>query len=99
MRKVFLIGTGLALLGGGGVALAQVPPGGPDGMERDTGPHERMEMHHMHMRPRGAAFRFRKGDTEIDIRCAVREPMQACVAAASALMDKVSSMQPAKTTP
>jgi hypothetical protein len=98
MRKILLAGTGLMLLAGGGVALAQMPPGGPGGRggPDDMEAHGRMEMHHhMRMRP-GAAFRFRRGDAEIDVRCAVREPMQACVAAASALLDKVSSL-PSKT--
>lgn len=105
MKKILLVGAGLALFAGGGVAMAQMPPGGqdgpgPHGPGPGMGPRERMEMmQHMRMPPRGAAFRFRRGDAEIDVRCAEREPMQACVAAATALMDKVTSLQPAKTTP
>ncbi|RMI26003.1 hypothetical protein EBE87_06375 [Pseudoroseomonas wenyumeiae] len=41
---------------------------------------------------KAASFNFRNGDMRIHIRCAEDEPMQNCVNAASALIDKVSSM-------
>ena len=40
---------------------------------------------------RAAAFMIERGDTKIHVRCAENEPMQACVNAASALLDKVAS--------
>ena len=49
----------------------------------------------MRHRPRGdgaAFFRFRRGDAEMDIKCPASENVQACVAAAGSLMDKVGSM-------
>ena len=99
MRKLLLAGTGVLLLAGGGVALAQMPPppAGPGPQDGATGPRERMEMRMMHMRPRAAGFRLRRGDAEIDIRCAPNEPMQACVNAAGTLIDKVAAMQQPRT--
>ncbi len=107
MRKLILIGAGVAVLAGGGVALAQMPPGGPDGPmsqgrgSQGMGPegqHERWQMmEHMRQRHReggAAAFRFRKGDMEVGIRCSDREPTQVCVAAASALIDRLANTQP-----
>ncbi len=103
MRKVLLVGAGLAVLAGGGVAMAQMPPGpglngpGPGGPgPRPPGmmeQHDRMAMRMMQMASRSAAFRFKRGDTEIGIKCAADEPTQACVAAASALIDKIGQMQ------
>ena len=100
MRKLLLIGAGLAVVGGG-AAMAQMPPHGPndDGPgDRGMGGRERMEMMgHMHHRDGGddaARFRFKRGDMEIDIRCSDREPTQACVAGASALLDKLANAQP-----
>jgi hypothetical protein len=55
-------------------------------------------MRRMHEREQGprpdpaAHFRFRRGDSEADIHCALQESMQACVAAASALIDKLQSV-------
>jgi hypothetical protein len=43
---------------------------------------------------RGARFRFRRGDSLIDIRCPQNEPLQDCVEAASRLMEKVRSLTP-----
>lgn len=40
-----------------------------------------------------AHFRLRRGDSEADIHCALQESMQACVAAATALIDKLQSAQ------
>lgn len=68
--------------------------GGPMGKEGMRG---RME-HHGWMRRGeerqggGAVFAFRRGDSNIFIRCAAGEPMQACAAAASMLIDKVTGM-------
>ena len=96
MRKYLLAATGVALLAGGGVALAQMPPdGGPGGPEQH---HEHWGMMHG-MRPRGdgaAFFRFRRGDAEMDIKCPMTENVQACVTAAGSLMDKVSGIQQPK---
>jgi hypothetical protein len=123
MKKILMLGAGLALMGATGVALAQAPqppagapqtteaappppaggpgmhhhgmrgPGGPGGMRGPGGPHR--------FGPppappsKAAAFMIKRGDTRIQIRCAEDEAMQACVNAASALMDKVASMPPA----
>jgi hypothetical protein len=118
MKKILMLGAGLALMSATGVALAQAPqpptsgaqateaspppPGGPGmrgpgmrgpggpGMMRGPGPH--------HFGPppsKGAAFSFERGDMKIRVRCAENEPMQSCVNAASALMDKVGTMAPA----
>lgn len=99
MIRYLLIGTCAAVLAGGGVALAQMPPGGHDG----DGPHGSMDheehmgdmMEHMHRHhggggmPHGTAFHFKKGDAEVDIACSEGESVQACVAGASALLDKL----------
>lgn len=111
MRKYLIIGTGLALLAGGGVAMAQAPQGGPDGpgphgpsMEQNE--HGNMHRHwdmmeHMRHRPppppHGTSFHFRKGDAAVDITCSDNEPVQACVAAAGTLLDKLGGMQPKPT--
>jgi hypothetical protein len=71
--------------------------GGQGGMEHGEG-HEMAErMHHMEwMREHlaGDSFRFRRGSNEIDVHCGAAEPVGACVAAASALLDKLASMRP-----
>ena len=101
MRKYLLVAAGAALLAGSGVAYAQMPPGGgPDGGP-GGGPEQHHErwgmMHRMHPPGDGAAFfRFRRGDAEMDIKCPAGENVQACVAAAGSLMDKVSGMQQPK---
>ena len=102
MRKYLLVATGVALFGGCGIALAQMPPsGGPEGhpMGGPQGGMEHREGWMMRHRPGGdgaAFFRFRRGDAEMDIKCPVGENVQACVAAAGSLMDKVGSMQQPK---
>ena len=83
------------------------PPGGPDGPGRPHFPGpgpgmmgpggpghgpERM-MHMMEMMSKGAAFHLRRGESRLDIKCAENEPMKACVDAATALLDKVSSLR------
>ncbi|MBO1079674.1 hypothetical protein [Roseomonas haemaphysalidis] len=75
------------------------PPGGP-GMRGAGGPGMRGPMggpgpfHGGPPPSRAASFHIEKGDTELHVRCAENEPMQACVNAASALLDKVSASQP-----
>jgi len=59
-------------------------PGGPGGRMMMMGPHHRPP-------PPGASFRLRRGDTSIAIQCSERESMQACVNAASAMLDKMNS--------
>lgn len=96
--------TGVLLLLGTVAASAQSapgtpppPPGGPEvGMM-----HGHMEGHggymgmHRPMMSKAAAFRFRRDGAEIDIKCAADEPTKACVDAASILIDKVNSANPA----
>jgi hypothetical protein len=123
MKKILMLGAGLALMGATGVALAQAPlppagappaaeappsgagPHGP-GMMRGPGMHGRGMMPGMMHGPgprafgpppsKAASFSFQRGDMRIRIRCAENEPMQNCVNAASALMDKVGAMAPAE---
>jgi hypothetical protein len=67
------------------------PPGGPRGPgmgDRPMGP--MMAPPHS----RAASFMLERGDASIHIHCAEGEPMQACVNAASALLDKVGGMTP-----
>ena len=111
MKKYFLVMTGVALLAGSGVALAQMPPpggpqGGPppngpehheEGMHHGEGMHHEGWMHHGRHEAGSAFFRFRRGDAEMDIKCPASETVQACVAAAGSLMDKVGAMQQPKT--
>jgi hypothetical protein len=112
MRKVLIIGTGLALLAGGGVAMAQMPPGAPGGPGPHgpgMGPQEQWNMHrhwammeHMrHHHEHGTSFHFRKGDASVAITCSDSEPVQACVNAAGTLLDKLHSLdsKPAQTSP
>jgi hypothetical protein len=86
------------------------PPGGPGmrgpgmrghggpgmmGMRGPGGPE--MGPHHFGPPPsKAASFAIERGDTRIRIRCAENEPMQACVNAASALLDKVNAATPAR---
>lgn len=124
MKKILMLGAGLALMGATGVALAQAPqppagapqtteaappppPGGP-GMHRHgmRGPGGPGMMHgygpHSFGPPplpsKAASFNFQNGDMRIRIRCAEDEPMQNCVNAASALIDKVGGMAAAPAT-
>jgi hypothetical protein len=63
------------------------PPPRPDGPGRP----DWMAMHHRMMATmqKSGGFRFRRGDDEIDIKCADNESMKACADAASTLIDKV----------
>ncbi len=51
-----------------------------------------------HHRPRGAHFRFVRGDARIDIQCPANQPLKDCVDAASTLIDKVAHMGAAAAT-
>ena len=98
MKRLTLIGAGLAMLAGSGVAMAQMPPPSPGAtdMHDGGGPGARFEMMRRMRHESGAAFRFRKGDASIGIKCPSAETVQACVSAAGTLIDKISSMpQPA----
>lgn len=123
MKKILMLGAGLALMGATGVAMAQAPqppagappaaeaapppppPGGP-GMHGMRGPGRPGMMHGPGMHRFGpppppskaASFSFQNGDMRIRIRCAEDEPMQNCVNAASALIDKVGGMAAAPAT-
>ncbi|HWL82899.1 MAG TPA: hypothetical protein VNR89_18265 [Roseomonas sp.] len=74
----------------------EAPPGppmrGPRGPDGRPGPEGRMMMgpHHPPPPP-GAAFMLRRGNDSIAIHCSERESMQACVNAASAMLDKMGS--------
>ncbi len=129
MRKVLLVGAGMALLVGG-TAFAQTPgpqggppgqqsgpgfqggppgsqggpnggpggfeghgPGGPPFMMGHRGGPMRMFMHMMQEASQAARFHLRRGDAELDIKCAANEPMMACVTAANALLDSVGRNQ------
>ena len=100
-RIPLLIGAVVML--GAGSALAQdapgappPPPGGPGGGPMHPMMERWLEMHRhdMAMMQKAAAFRFRRGDAEIDIKCAADEPTNSCVDAASALIDKVMASTP-----
>jgi len=97
---VMLGTTGVAM-----AQAPQPPAGGPPQVEGaaprpeargpgERGPHRGPGMHGPHRfgpPSKAASFSIQHGDTRIRIRCAENEPMQACVNAASALMDKVSA--------
>ncbi|UPG72621.1 hypothetical protein MVG78_19480 [Roseomonas gilardii subsp. gilardii] len=119
MKKILLLGAGLALFGAAGMAIAQTPPppppggpqaerpqgpggpGGPGGPEGGPGRHGWRGGPPM-MRPMGpppsraASFMIERNGTEMRIRCAENESTQACVAAASTLIDKFNAANPAR---
>ncbi|WP_200845239.1 hypothetical protein [Roseomonas sp. 18066] len=78
------------------------PMGGPGGPGRPPGPPPRFAHggpdggpgfgHRPPPPPRGASFKLERGETSISVRCAENETMQACVTAASALLDKMNSV-------
>lgn len=76
---------------GGPMAPLPRPPRWGEG-----GGAERMALHRqfMEMMTKSAFFRFKRGDSEIDIKCAADESTKACVDAASALIDKVNAGVP-----
>lgn len=103
-------GVALAQMSPGG--MDRMERGGYDGSEmRGPGMHgpgmmpphdyDMMRRHHGEGEGPGsaAAFRFKRGDMEIGIRCSEREPVQACVNAASALFDKINGASSAPKTP
>ena len=52
-----------------------------------------------HHEPRGAHFRFVRGDARIDIQCPANQSLKDCVDAASTLIDKVANMGPPPPPP
>ena len=78
-------------------------PGGPRGYEEHGPGHPpfmgpmagpaRMLMHMMRNASESARFHLRRGDAELDIKCAANEPMMACVTAANTLLDHVGQNQ------
>lgn len=67
-------------------------PGHPPFMGPMAGP-ARMMMHMMRNASESARFHLRRGDSELDIKCAANEPMMACVNAANTLLDHVGQNQ------
>jgi hypothetical protein len=55
--------------------------------------------HRFHHRPRGAHFRFQRGNARIDIQCPANQSLKDCVDAASTLIDKVAHMGPPPPPP
>ncbi|PZR15255.1 MAG: hypothetical protein DI532_07770 [Azospirillum brasilense] len=119
MKKILLLGAGLALFGAAGMAIAQTPPpppggpqaerpqgpggpGGPGGPDGGPGRHHGWRGGPPMMRPMGpppsraASFAIERNGTEMRIRCAENESTQACVAAASTLIDKFNAANPAR---
>jgi hypothetical protein len=59
---------------------------------------DRMERHHRFANENeGAHFRLRRGQAMIDVKCPENESMQACVNAATQLLDKVAGMRNGNT--
>ncbi|MXP64684.1 hypothetical protein E0493_15130 [Roseomonas sp. M0104] len=84
--------------GGPPAAGNEAPPGppmrGPGGHghpDGGRGPGGGMMGPHHPPPPPGAAFMLRRGNDSIAIHCSERESMQACVNAASAMLDKMGS--------
>ena len=44
--------------------------------------------------PKGANFRFERGDAKVDVKCADDEPMRGCADITLQLLDKLSAMKP-----
>ena len=92
MKKLILAGLALALTASAAFAQADAPPPpGPDGMHERRGP--------PHGRDAGppppskaAHFRLKRGDVEIDAKCADDEAMKACADTVSQLIDKLASV-------
>ena len=102
MKKLLLVGAGLAVLAAGGVAVAQQPPGPPGGEGPPPRPsmeeggrqmHGHGPMGRMMQMSKAAQFHFSRGDSRVDIRCAADEPTKACVDAAGALLDKLAAQR------
>ena len=75
-----------------------VPPGWMMG-QRPGWMGQRAGSQRFHHRPRGAHFRFVRGDARIDIQCPANQPLKDCVDAASTLIDKVAHMGPPPPPP
>jgi len=70
------------------------PPPGPDGMRDRHGPPHGREAGPPPPPPSKAAhFRLRRGDVEVDAKCADDETMKACADTASQLIDKLATLQ------
>lgn len=67
--------------GMGGPGMGGPGMGGPEMMMRPHRPPSR-----------AASFELERGETSISVRCAENETMQACVAAATAMLDKMNSI-------
>lgn len=90
MQKLLCTAAALALAAG--PAFAQPPP--PPGPHGPWGPKEQHEMMMRMMHERaGDSFRFKKGDDEVDIHCSDQQPVQACVEAATRIMQQLQSMK------
>lgn len=68
------------------------PPPGPDGMREHRGPHGRDAGPPPPPPSKAAHFRLRRGDVEIDAKCADDETMKACTDSASQLIDKLAAL-------
>ena len=71
---------------------------GNDGWRHDEGMHGPMGMMGPRMRERfgeerGASFSFGNGRARMAVHCPANEPVQACVRAASQLLDKITSLR------
>ena len=69
-----------------------VVPAPPEG----AGPSRRPPPPGLALADPAGRFRFRRGDLEVDIHCALQEPMRNCVAAASDLIDKLTGLAPSR---
>lgn len=68
------------------------PPPGPDSMREHRGPHGRDAGPPPPPPSKAAHFRLRRGDVEIDAKCADDETMKACTDSASQLIDKLAAL-------
>jgi len=106
MKILTMLDAAAIVLGTAGMAAAQPAPlappemapmgeGGPNGNPgMHGGPHEMHPGMMRMMRPfKGARFHFSRNDGVVDVKCAEDEPMRACVDAASALLDKLTTQQ------
>ncbi len=104
MVRILML-TGAVMLFGAASALAQEAPNTTMPSPAATPTPEGRQMHdrdgwmamrrqRLAMFQKSAGFRFKRGDAEIDIKCAADEPMRACVEAAATLIDKVTASVP-----
>ena len=66
---------------------------GNDRMGMGMGPMMMRRRHQMMRAMGGAQFHFARGKARIDVRCSVQEDMQACVRAATELLDKIAALR------